>query len=404
MVYYDCVIIIEKGRSRPKREFIMRLDKIDLYKLGGLAAFIVLLYWGLENTGTVLSLLGGVYKLFAPIVIGGCIAFILNVPMRFIESRLLSGMTGRAARFKRPLGVLLALLLVAGVVFIVMFLLVPELKNTVELISTGAPRYIEQLNGQMNALTAALPADLAEWLSGFRLDWNTIMAASLDFFKNDGSAFLNSTIGAVGSVVGGVVTGFLGFVFSLYILMQKETLCRQTRRLTYAFLPERQADRLVRVASLSNRTFSSFLSGQCAEAFILGAMFFLAMTVLRFPYALLVGVLVGFTAIIPIFGAFIGCGVGAFLILMVDPMQAVWFILLFLVLQQIEGNLIYPKVVGSSVGLPSIWVLLAVTIGGSAMGIVGMLVFIPLCSVVYTLLRESVGNRLARRKIDKDKL
>ena len=205
------------------------------------------------------------------------------------------------------------------------------------------------------------------------------------------------------SIVSGVVsaaTNFvIAFVFAMYIVLQKERLSVQVRKIMYAFLPRKGADWINRVASLAYTTFSHFFTGQCLEAVILGTMFFVAMTIFRFPYALLVGILVAFTALIPIFGAFIGCVVGAFLILMENPMQAVLFVVMFLILQQIEGNLIYPHVVGNSVGLPSIWVLVAVTVGGSLMGIVGMLVFIPLMSVCYTLFRQWVYDRLKKREL-----
>ncbi len=194
-------------------------------------------------------------------------------------------------------------------------------------------------------------------------------------------------------VINGVMTFFIGFVFAIYILIQKETLGRQCIKVMNAFFPKKVVDKIYNVCSLSHKTFSKFITGQCLEALILGMMFFVSMTIFRLPYALLVGVLIAFTALIPMIGAFIGCAVGAFLILMVNPMQAVFFIILFLVLQQIEGNLIYPHVVGNSVGLPSMWVLFAVTVGGKLMGIVGMLVFIPLMSVLYTLFRELVNKR-----------
>ena len=183
----------------------------------------------------------------------------------------------------------------------------------------------------------------------------------------------------------------------MYILLQKEILGRQAKKLMSAFLPKRVSASALEILSLAEHTFSNFLAGQCVEAVILGTMFFVTLVILRLPYALLIGVLIAFTALIPIFGAFIGLGVGAFLMLMVDPMDALFFTIIFFVLQQIEGNLIYPHVVGNSVGLPSIWVLVAVTVGGNMMGVVGMLIFIPLCSVFYALLRGIVNGRLAAR-------
>lgn len=210
---------------------------------------------------------------------------------------------------------------------------------------------------------------------------------------------LDSTMSAARNIVSGVTTFAIAFVFACYILLQKERLYVQVKKILYAYIPEKRVQKILSVCSLTYKTFSSFLAGQCLEALILGMMFLVVMTIIRLPYALLIGVLIAFTALIPIFGAFIGCVVGAFLILMVDPMKAVLFVIVFLILQQIEGNLIYPKVVGNSVGLPSIWVLAAVSIGGSLMGVVGMLVFIPMVSVLYALLRESVLERLDKKGI-----
>lgn len=211
---------------------------------------------------------------------------------------------------------------------------------------------------------------------------------------------LNTTFSAAVSIVSGVSTFLISFIFAIYILLQKENLSRQLKKLLYAFLPNGIVRKLLGIGALTERTFSSFLTGQCVEAVILGTMFFVALTVLRLPYALLIGVLIAFTALIPVFGAFIGFGVGVFLMLIAAPMDALIFTVVFFVLQQIEGNLIYPYVVGNSVGLPSIWVLVAVTLGGSMMGIAGMLIFIPLTSVLYALLKGVVNERLRKKEIE----
>ena len=205
------------------------------------------------------------------------------------------------------------------------------------------------------------------------------------------------------SVFSGVFNFFMGFIFALYLLFDKEHLGVQARRVLYAWLPVERADRVVYVTALTERTFSRFLTGQCLEAIILGMMFFVSMSLIGLPYAMLVAMLVAVTALIPMFGAFIGCFVGAFLILVVDPMQALWFVVLFLVLQQIEGNLIYPRVVGSSIGLPAMWVMVAVTVGGSTMGILGMLLMVPAASVIYALSRENTARRLIARQVPGDR-
>ena len=239
--------------------------------------------------------------------------------------------------------------------------------------------------------------EISKWLSDLNLDVDKLMDSAMSFFQNGAGNVLNSTMSAIGSIVSGVTTFVIAFVFACYVLLQKEKLRVQVTKVMYAFLPEKRVEWCLEVCSLTAKSFSSFLTGQCVEALILGMMFFIVMSILNMPYILLVAVLIAFTALIPIFGAFIGCVVGAFLILMVDPLQALVFVIMFLILQQIEGNMIYPKVVGKSVGLPSIWVLAAVTIGGNLMGIVGMLIFIPIVSVVYTLFRASVYKRLRKK-------
>jgi len=226
---------------------------------------------------------------------------------------------------------------------------------------------------------------------------------AVNMLRNWGSSLISSGSGLVGGVISGVTTFVIALIFSFYLLVQKEKLGRQGKQVLYALLPEKKADRTLEILRLTNRTFSNFLSGQCLEAVILGALFVVAMSVFRMPYALLIGMLIALTALIPIVGAFIGCVVGAFLIAIVSPVKALIFVVMFLVLQQLEGNLIYPHVVGSSVGLPSIWVLAAVTLGGSLMGITGILLFIPLCSVLYALFRSYVKQRLVEKKVPEHK-
>ena len=236
-----------------------------------------------------------------------------------------------------------------------------------------------------------------------QIDWESLTRKALEYAQAVGGRIVTSGGGFIGGVVSGVSTFVIGLIFSFYILLQKEKLSRHGRQVIYGLLPMEKADRTLEILRLANRTFSHFLSGQCLEACILGTLFAAAMTIFRMPYALLVGVLIALTALIPIVGAFIGCGVGALLIAIDDPWKALWFVVMFLVLQQIEGNLIYPHVVGSSVGLPSIWVLAAVTLGGSLMGVLGMLLFIPLCSVVYSLFRAYVKDRLTARNVPAEK-
>lgn len=410
----------------------MELDKRTVRKILLIITFAVLLLVCLQNFSGVLSFFGWVFRLLSPFLMGLCIAFILNVPMRFIESKLFpdqprkrkkkvdAGNTeeapsakagwGKSSRtikirekLRRPVSMVLALTAVTGVIIIVLFLILPELGRTLMSLADRVPTAISDFQKWLAGLVDQYP-ELYQQLMAIQVDWQQIGSSLVSFLQNWASSVLGSTVSVITSVVTGVINFMLGLFFALYVLIQKEKLGRQVRRVLYAFLPEKWADWILAVGRLSNQTFSGFLSGQCFEAAILGTLFFISMSIFRFPYALMISVLVAFTALIPIFGAFIGCIIGAFLILTVNPMQAIWFVVMFIVIQQIEGNLIYPHVVGGSVGLPSMWVLVAVTVGGSIMGVLGMLVFIPLCSVIYAIFREMVNRRLAERRIETGKL
>ena len=303
----------------------------------------------------------------------------------------------------RPVSMILVLIAVFGIVAIVMFILIPQLGETFANLGRSIQAFIPQIQEWASRLFND-NKEIMDTVNNLEFDWNKIMDTGINFFKNGAGSVVDSTITAAKSIVSGLTTFFIAFVFAIYILLQKEKLGVQAKKVLFAFVRRGRAEATVEVLSLTYNTFSSFLTGQCVEAVILGSMFAVSMTILKLPYALLVGVLIAFTALIPIFGAFIGCGVGAFLIFMVDPMKALIFVVLFLVLQQIEGNLIYPHVVGNSVGLPSIWVLAAVSIGGSLMGVVGMLIFIPIVSVVYALFREIVYLKLKKNQIDPKEL
>ena len=361
----------------------------------------VAFYWVLQNLWALGGAVGWLLGILAPFLLGGAIAFILNVPMRAIERNLMPRAKS-AARFRRPMALVLALVGVLGVLALASWVIGPGIAEAVMSIVNQIPQAAKRLQEQLLELEEYLP-QLEAIIAELDINWGELSKKAIDLAQDWGSGLLSSGSGFIGGVVSGVSTFVIGLIFSFYILLQKEKLSRQARQVFYAILPERWADRLLEVLRLAERTFSSFLSGQCLEACILGTLFVVAMTLFQIPYALLVGVLIALTALIPIVGAFIGCAVGALLIAIDDPWKALWFIVLFLVLQQVEGNLIYPHVVGSSVGLPSIWVLFAVTLGGSLMGILGMLVFIPVCSVLYALFRGSVKDRLVQKAVPAQK-
>ena len=381
----------------------MNLNKENMRKLRELILFTVIILIALWNYKLLFEWAGAAFRIILPFLLGGGIAFVLNIPMSFLEEKIFGNRHLKdkkiVKKLARPVSLIMTLAIVIGVIVLVMFVVIPELTRTVVSLGRTIQTFIPEAQEFLEEIFTD-NKEIGAWLAELNLDVDKLTDQAVSFFQNGAGDILNSTMSAIGSIVSGVTTFVIAFVFSCYVLLQKEKLSVQVKKVVYAFFPERRCEWLFEVAGLASKAFSSFFTGQCVEALILGCMFFIVMSILNMPYTLLVSVLIAFTALIPIFGAFIGCFVGAFLILMVDPMKMLVFVVTFLILQQIEGNLIYPKVVGSSVGLPSIWVLAAVSIGGSLMGIVGMLIFIPIVSVVYTLFKASVYKHLRKKRRD----
>ena len=379
----------------------MDLSKMSIKKIRELIVFTALLVVALWKFDVVLGVLKTIWDIIFPFVLGGAIAFLTNVPMSFLEKKIFENAKKKnkiVRKLKRPISLILTIVLVVGVIVLVMFGVIPQLTRTMGTLVTSINDFIPQMQSWIGDFFHN-NQEIMNLVDQIEFDPDQAIKWGISLLGNGAGNMMNTTMSAVGSIVSGVATFFVAFSFACYILFQKEKLHVQIRKVFFAFLPRQKADAFLKVCSLTYRTFANFLTGQCLEAVILGSMFVVTLSILRMPYALLIGVLIAFTALIPIFGAFIGCAVGSFLIFMVSPQQAILFVIVFLVLQQIEGNLIYPHVVGESVGLPSIWVLAAVTIGGNLMGIVGMLVFIPLLSVLYTIFREFVYLRLKKQNI-----
>ena len=369
----------------------MELDRNNTKRILFIVAFGVVLFWILLNLAKVFDLLGTVVGLLTPFLVGLALAFIMKVPMKRIEHLFESIHTKREhkgfRRAIRPLSIAITLLLILLIVFFILFLVIPDVAKTIVLLRDHIPEFVQQIQDWWSKYEQHLPT-ISNWISGLDINWEKYMETIADYLQKGAVGIVNATVTLTTSLFSGIISFFLGFIFAVYLLMQKEKLAVQCKKLLYAFVPEKYADEAVRIARVSDRAFANFISGQCTEAVILGCLCFIGMMIFRFPFALTISVLVGFTALIPIFGAFIGTAIGAF----------------FLVLQQIEGNLIYPKVVGTSVGLPSLWVLLAVTVGGTSMGIFGMLINVPIASVLYILLSEVTASRLKKRGIPKSKI
>lgn len=379
----------------------MNLNRKNIKKIRGLIIFTAVVCLALIKFDLLCQAVFFLIGIMKPFILGGMIAFVINIPMSFFEDKLFNRKRisekarKRADRIKRPLSLIMAIAAVLLVITLVIITVIPQLVATVKVLAMEIPVFLQNLQDKLEVIFASNP-ELLKQLATVeipQINWQETIKSIWDFLQNGMGSMLSSTFTVASSIANGTITFFIALIFSFYILIQKEKLGRQFKNMIHAYTKPETYRMVIKVMDLLNQNFSHFITGQCTEAVILGAMFVITMAVFQFPYAIMVGILIAFTALIPIVGAFIGCFIGAFLILVDSPSKAIWFLLLFIILQQIEGNLIYPHVVGNSVGLPSIWVLAAVTIGGSLMGILGMLIFIPLLSTVYMLLREDVNKR-----------
>ena len=383
----------------------MELDKKTVRKIQGLVLFAAAVAVCCFKTEAVMKVFRYILGIFYPFLIGGAMAFVINILMRFLEKNIFGNRWTRENRIlqkvKRPVSLILSVVIIVAVVLSVFLLVIPELVEAIIQMGShlqGSIRNIYNLLEEFFSSQDWSEAILTPLEAASQVDWSALVEKTLTFLSGGIGSLLGSTFSVASLVIGQAFNWLIAIVFACYLLTGKEKLSSQGRRVLRAYLPEKWNRRVLELLGLTSRTFASFITGQCLEALILGCLFFLAMTIGRFPYALVISVLIGFTALIPYVGAFLGCAVGILMIFTVSPVKSLVFLILFNVLQQIEGNVIYPKVVGKSVGLPATWVLVAITVGGSLMGIVGMLIFIPLVSVGYTLLRRDVSRRLHKKE------
>ena len=373
----------------------LELNKRNIKRIMLLIAFAALLYWGLNNLSWLSGILSGLLSLLSPLLLGICIAFVLNLMMAALErlwDRALAKWSSPwRGKLKRPVCLTLTMVLFVGIIFAIFFILIPRLEEAATTMVANIPTYVSQIQSWWENLSG-FAAEHGVTLPELSLSADQEKETITGFLQEKGDSVVNTTLNITTSIVGALVNFLLALVFSLYLLAQQETLLAQSRRLLRRILPQKAADRLMHLLSLANNAFSSFVTGQVTEAFILGTLCCIGMLILRLPYALPVSVIIASLSLIPIFGAWIGAATGAFLIVFQSPIKALTFLIFLLILQQVEGNLIYPKVVGKSVGLPGLWVLAAVTVGGGAFGVLGMLLGVPVCSVVYALVQDFIRS------------
>lgn len=361
----------------------------------GIATACILIFLGVQNMNVVAKGVSWVAGLIMPLILGFAFALILNVPMRFFESHIWSKTKKKGLqKLRRPLSFLISLVLIVGILVGVVWLVIPELINAVKVIVQGAIDLVNRFSAMSEAELAELPFGNAL----MNTDWDKMLDTLQNWLKNQSGTIVNTAVGTIGSLVGGIFDFFISFVFAIYILFSKDKLKAQAKRMIRVWLPKSFGEWAIHAASVASMNFRNFISGQSLEAVILGVLCMIGMWIFGFPYAPMIGALVGVTALIPVVGGFIGAGVGAFMILTVDPIKAVFFLIFIVVLQQLEGNLIYPRVMGSRVNLPGMWILAAVTVGGGIAGPVGMLLSVPIASTVYVLVREATDKREKKMK------
>ena len=355
--------------------------------------FLIFLVFILYRIGYIFGIFTNILSIVEPFLVGGAIAFILSIPMNFLERKF--------PRLKRPLSLLLTFLIFILVILVLVFLIGPKLIDTITNIVNTVPESVESLRKLLQDTNINWDW-VQDYLASIEIDWQSISNKVLSFFKDSFSSLFTSTFGVVTGVVSTIISTIISFIFAAYILISKEKLSVQLKKLLYAFLPEKIVDKMVEVGKLTHKTFTNFFTYQCIECLILGSMFFVTMVILKIPYALLISVMITIMALIPIFGLCIAFIIASILIVMVNPIKVIVFAILFAVLQQIEGNLIYPHVVGKNIGLPSIWVLVAITIGGSLFGIMGMVIGLPILSIIYAIVTENTNKKLQEKGLKEE--
>ena len=376
----------------------IRDEKTKNYFL--LITYAIVLAYVFLNLDTVWNVVVTIIDLIKPFIIGICIAFVLNIPMKFFEEKVVGKLTKEKSKLKRLLSLIITIIVLVGLIIGLMTFVIPQLAESCSTLVKNVPEYVDSLEKFMNKNINSkelLSSDVIEEV------YNKILSMGQNIIKIIGqvagtivSHALDITVGVTSTIINIV----MAFIVSIYILLSKEKLFNQIKKILYAYMKKENVIKFLKVSKIANIKFTNFVRSQVIEACILGVLCFIGMTICSMPYALLISTIIGVTALVPIFGAFVGAILSAFIVLMVSPIKVILFAVIFVVIQQIEGNLIYPFVVGNSIGLSALWVLFAITVGGNAFGVVGMLIGVPLFGVLYTLISITTNKRLEKRNIN----
>ena len=378
--------------------------KYDMKSIVKVAVVIAVIAWCALNIGGIFGAIGKVLHVISPFLYGCIIAFVLNVLMRFIERKWdakLGTENKTLNKLKRPIAIVLCLLVVFGIVFAIIFLVVPGFYNSIMNFVKNVPEYVDKVNAMWTSL-GAFAARHGVDMPNKVIDANDAVKFITEYFSQSGSNIINETISKTSSLFSGLIDALLSLIFAIYILGNKERLSQSAKDAVRALVPDDKEEGLFEMARVTFETFSSFVSGQCLEACCFGIMSFIGLAIFRFPYPGMIAMVLGFTTLIPVFGAFIGGAIGFVLIALTSPVKGLYFLIFLVVIQQLDNNLVYPRIVGKSVGLPGMLVLLAVTAGGSGFGILGLLASVPLCAVLYGMYKGYIAHKLLLKQYAED--
>lgn len=391
-------------------ESVVHVNKFSIKKIILIMLGLIIFYLAIKNIAVVTSYIGTFISYFTPFILGAALAFVINVPMTKIEGFLFkkvpedpkTRLQKCASALKRPVSMLIALILVFGAIVLAGVIIVPQVASGLESLAAALPGAMDRLQEWIDSNAHRINV-IENLMNKVDIDLESVGRELANTAKGWATAILDSGFSTVSNIVNGIFQFVIGLVFAIYILLQKEKLGRQGKQIVYAAFSEKTADKIMYITGMTRDVFKGFISGQCVDGIINAILFFIILTILGIPYAVMLSIFSGFMAMIPIIGSFIGAGVGVIIVLIMDPSQVLYFIIMYIIVQQIDGNVIYPLIAGNSMGLPSIWVLMAVTVGGSMMGILGMILFIPICSVLYKLTRHYVLRRLKDNDVPDEK-
>ena len=390
----------------------MNWDKRDIINICKIVAFGIILFWILNNLTLFWTAITTLCRILSPFIIGAAIAFIINIPMTIFEKKVFvkrkqtknnkkKNEIQKISKVKRLFCILLSFFIIILVLIGVLRLVIPEIISAISAMVAYIPELFNNIQSWAIQKMTDYP-EIREGLENILLNLESFSSNVIEYLTDIGTNLLTSSFGIISSTVSGIAKAIIAIIFSIYVLLDKEKIFIQLKKFTYAFCSKNVADNICKIATMSKNAFNNFITGQFTECIILGCLCALGMVILRLPYSATVGVLVAVTAIIPIVGAFIGGFIGVILLLPVSFVKAIIFLIFFIILQQMENNLIYPKVVGESVGVPRILVLIAITVGGALWGAIGMIIALPLTSVLYTLIREITNKKLKQKYPDQE--